>query len=210
MSWSLPDKGLYPLRTLAGAGVVYGMAAVAHGSGFLAVFVAGLLVGDARAPEKAAIERFHTSLASLAEIAVFVALGLTVDLTDLGADHLWLDGLLLAATLGFLARPLVVGLLLLPVRLRWGERLFVMWGGLKGAVPILLAALALLSGARDAHRLYGIVFVVVAFSVIVQGTSIPFVAGRLGIPMRVIESDTADAVRDLSGEGERSRGPEAV
>ena len=185
----LPNEGLYPLRTLAAAGTIYGAAAVSHGSGFLAVFVAGLIVGDARAPYKAEIERFHNSLANLAEIAVFVALGLTIDLTDLGARHLWLDGLLLALILALLARPLVAGALLLSLRLQAGERLFVMWGGLKGAVPILLAALALVAGVDDASRLYGIVFVVVAFSVLVQGTSIPLVAAKTGVPLRIIEPE---------------------
>jgi cell volume regulation protein A len=185
----LPNEGLYPLRTLAAAGTIYGTAAVAHGSGFLAVFVAGLIVGDARAPYKAEIERFHNSLANLAEIVVFVALGLTIDLTDLGANHLWLDGLLLALILALLARPLITGALLLPLSLRPGERLFVMWGGLKGAVPILLAALALLAGVDDARRLYAIVFVVVAFSVLVQGTSIPLVAAKTGVPLRLVEPE---------------------
>ena len=118
---------------------------VAHGSGFLAVFVAGLLVGDARAPYKGEIERFHTSLASLAEIVVFVALGLTIDLGSLDGRLVWLDGLLLALILAFVARPLACGPLLLPARLRRGERLFVIWGGLKGAVPILLAAFAVIA-----------------------------------------------------------------
>src|SRR5919197_1901797 len=185
----LPNEGLYPLRTLAAAGLVYGAAAVAHGSGFLAVFAAGLIVGDARAPYKGEIERFHNSLANLAEIVVFVALGLTIDLTDLGAHHRWLDGLLLALILALLARPLVAGALLLPLHLRAGERLFVMWGGLKGAVPILLAALALVAGVDDASRLYSIVFVVVAFSVLVQGTSIPLVASRTGVPLRLVEPE---------------------
>ena len=189
---SLPNEGLYPLRTLAAAGVIYGAAAIAHGSGFLAVFVAGLLIGDERAPYKAEIERFHTSLASIAEIVVFAALGLTIDLTDLGHNALWRDGLLLALLLVFVARPLVVGALLVPARLRLGERLFVIWGGLKGAVPILLAALALLAPVRDANRIYGIVFVVVAFSVVVQGTTIPFVASRLRIPMRVVRPEAWD------------------
>ena len=189
---SLPNEGLYPLRTLAAAGVIYGAAAVAHGSGFLAVFIAGLLIGDERAPYKAEIERFHTSLASIAEIVVFTALGLTIDLTDLGANDLWRDGLLLALLLAFVARPVAAGALLVPVRLRLGERLFVMWGGLKGAVPILLAAFALLAAVRDAGRIYGIVFVVVAFSVIVQGTTIPFVASRLRIPMRLIHPEPWD------------------
>jgi potassium/hydrogen antiporter len=187
---SLPNEGLYPLRTLAAAGVVYGAAAVAHGSGFLAVFVTGLLVGDARAPYKAEIERFHTSLASIAEIVVFTALGLTVHLTGLG--DVWTDGLLLAVLLVFVARPVVALALLLPAKLRAAERLFVAWGGLKGAVPILLAALALLAPVRDAGRIYGIVFVVVAFSVVVQGTTIPFVAARLGIPMRLVQPEPWD------------------
>ena len=191
---SLPNEGLYPLRTLAAAGVVYGAAAVAHGSGFLAVFVTGLLIGDARAPYKADIERFHTSLASIAEIVVFTALGLTVHLTGLGS--VWSDGLLLAVLLVFVARPVVAGALLLPARLRPGERLFVAWGGLKGAVPILLAALALLASVRDAGRIYSIVFVVVAFSVVVQGTTIPLVASRLGIPMRLVRPEPRDGRDD--------------
>ena len=196
---TLPREGLYPLRTLAASGVIYGAAAAAHGSGFLAVFVAGLLVGDARAPYKPEIERFHGSLASLAEIVVFVALGLTIDLGSLGRDHLWADGLLLAVVLALAARPLVVAPLLLPTRLRRGEKLFVMWGGLKGAVPILLAALTIVAGVSKSSEIYGIVFVVVAFSVVVQGASVPFVARRLGVPMRIVEPspwDISIRVRD--------------
>jgi cell volume regulation protein A len=189
---SLPNEGLYPLRTLAAAGVIYGAATLAHGSGFLAVFIAGMLVGDARAPYKAEIEHFHTALASLGEIVVFAALGLTIDVTDLGTDSLWLDGIVLALLLALVARPLVVAALLLPTRLRLTERLFVMWGGLRGAVPILLAAFALLEGVRESGRIYSIVFVVVAFSVLVQGTSIPSVAARLGIPMRLLEPEPWD------------------
>jgi potassium/hydrogen antiporter len=180
----LPNPALYPLRTLAGAGVIYGLAAVAHGSGFLAVFVAGILVGDANLPEKRDVERFHTSLASLAEIVVFVALGLTVNNVALGDRSVWLDALLLSGLLAFVARPLVVAPLLWPADLRPGERLFVMWSGLKGAVPILLAAFALLEHVDGAERIYGIVFVLVAFSVLVQGATIPYAAARLGVPMR--------------------------
>jgi potassium/hydrogen antiporter len=183
----LPNAALYPLRTLAFAGLIYGLTTVAHGSGFLAVYIAGILIGDARVPAKRAIERFHTSLASLAEIVVFIALGLTVDLTLLGENKRWLDGLILAVMLAFIARPLAVGPLLLPVKLSAPERLFVMWSGLKGAVPIFLAALAVINGVDDANRIYGIVFVVVAFSVLLQGASIPWVAARLGIPMRTHE-----------------------
>jgi potassium/hydrogen antiporter len=179
----LPNPALYPLRTLAFAGVIYGVATVAHGSGFLAVYIAGILIGDADIPAKRGIERFHTSLASLAEIVVFVALGLTVDLTALGQNNRWLDGLILALILALVVRPLAVGPLLMPAHLASGERLFVMWSGLKGAVPILLASFAVLGGVHDAERIYGIVFVVVAFSVVLQGASVPYAAARLGVPM---------------------------
>jgi cell volume regulation protein A len=184
LRFSLPNPGLYPLRTLAAAGVIYGAAATAHGSGFLAVFVAGVLLGDADVPLRDEIERFHTSLASLAEVVVFVALGITVDITDLLSSSRLLEGLALAVILALVARPLAVGPLLLPVRMHPNERLFVIWGGLRGAVPILLAAFAVLAAVEDADRVYDIVYVVVAFSVIVQGSSIPFVARRLGIRMR--------------------------
>jgi cell volume regulation protein A len=184
LRFSLPTPGLYPLRTLAAAGVIYGAAATAHGSGFLAVFVAGVLLGDADVPLRDEIERFHTSLASLAEVVVFVALGLTVDVTDLLTSSRLLEGLALAVILALVARPLAVGPLLLPVHMRPNERLFVIWSGLRGAVPILLAAFAVLAAVEDADRVYDIVYVVVAFSVIVQGSSIAFIARRLGIRMR--------------------------
>ena len=189
---SLPNEGLYPIRVLVAAGVIYGIASALHGSGFLAVFIAGLLIGDARAPYKGEIERFHVALASLAEIVVFVALGLTIDLTNLLSAGNWLDGVLLALALALVARPLSVGILLLAAQLRVGERLFVMWGGLKGAVPILLGTFVLLAGVEEAERIYNIIFVVVALSVIVQGSSIPFVAHRLGVPMRPVEPEPWD------------------
>jgi cell volume regulation protein A len=184
----LPAEGLYPLLTLAAAGVVYGLASTVHGSGFLAVFVAGILVGDERTPYKEEVESFFTSLASLAEIVMFVALGLTIDFTDLPASA-WSDGVVLAVVVALVARPLVVWTLLLPTRLRVGERLFVAWGGLKGAVPIFLAALAILAGVDDADRIYGIVFVVVALSVVIQGSTIPLAASLAGVPMRLVRRE---------------------
>jgi cell volume regulation protein A len=183
----LPSEGLYPLRTLAAAGIIYGVASVVHGSGFLAVFIAGLALSELDLPYKRQIQRFHTALASLGEIVVFVVLGLTVNVGQLFDDRVWLDGLLLAVALAFVARPLGLAPLLAPMKLRLGEKLFIAWGGLKGAVPILLAALALLADVDEARRIYEIVFVVVLFSVVVQGASVPFAAKRLGVPMRVVD-----------------------
>ncbi|HVV19534.1 MAG TPA: potassium/proton antiporter [Pseudonocardiaceae bacterium] len=183
----LPHEGLYALRTLAAALVVYGLATVAHGSGFLAVFVAGILMGDANAPFKADIRRFHSSLASIAEIVVFVVLGLTVSVRDVIDGGVWWLGLVLAVLLTFVVRPVLVGLLLVPIRLRWGERAFVTWAGLKGAVPILLGTFVISSGIAEAQRIYGLIFVVVAFSILVQGGLVPFVADRCRVPMRVVD-----------------------
>jgi potassium/hydrogen antiporter len=180
----LPSEGLYPLRTLAAAGVIYGLASVAGGSGFLAVFIAGLVLGDLDLPHKRQIRRFHMALASLAEIVVFVALGLTVSVSQLFENNIWLDGLVLAVALAFIARPVGLAPLLAPLRLRTGEKLFLAWSGLRGAVPILLAAFAILAEVDDARRIYEIVFVVVTFSVIVQGATIPFVASRCRVRMR--------------------------
>ena len=177
-----PSSGLHTIRTLALAGLVYGVATVAHGSGFLAVFIAGLMVGDMRPPFKAEIDAFQDGLSTLAEIVVFAALGLTIDLSAVGAGR-WAEGLLLAAFVALVARPLVLGALLAPARLRPGERLFVMWGGLKGAVPILLAAFALGRHVEDAQRIYETVFVVVLASVVVQGGTIAVAARRLGVEM---------------------------
>ena len=112
-----------------------------------------------------------------------------MSLHQLFSDNRWLEGIALAAVISFVVRPLVVGVLLVPTRLRHGEKLFVIWGGLKGAVPILLAAFALLEHVSDAARIYDIVFVVVLFSVLVQGTGISRVAARLGVPMRTIEPE---------------------
>ena len=179
----LPDRTLYPIAVILTAGAVYGAATVAHGSGFLAVFVAGILVGDVRYAARAAVRHFNSALSDLGELAAFVALGLTVDLAAIGDQGLWWRGLLLAGLLGFVIRPLVVGPLLAATRLTWGERGFVVWSGLKGAVPILLASLAVVGGTDYASGIYGIVFVVVLVSVVVQGSLVPTVAGRLGVKM---------------------------
>ena len=113
---SLPGEGLYPLRTMACAGLLFAVATLAHGSGYLAVFVAGIVLGDERAPYKREIERFHSALAGLAEIVAFVVLGLTLDVAVLARENVLVPGLVLAVGVAFVVRPLFVGLCLVPAR----------------------------------------------------------------------------------------------
>ena len=185
----LPSEGLYPLRTLAGAFLLFGIGTLAHGSGFLAVFVAGIVAGDEEVPYRREIERFHGALASLGEIVAFIALGLTIDLGELAHLDVWLPGLALGAALTFVIRPVAVELCLAPTRLEQNERHFVSFAGLKGAVPILLGTYLFGSTVRQPVRLYGIVVVVVLFSVVVQGGLVPFVARLLSIPMTSVEPE---------------------
>jgi cell volume regulation protein A len=185
----LPSEALYPLRTLVAAPLIYGLATIAHGSGFLAVFVAGIMLGDARAPYKEDIRRLHATLASMSEIIAFAVLGLTVDLGQLFTSDAWWIGLCLAALLGLIIRPALVGPLLAPTRLSRGEKAFVLWSGLKGAVPILLGTFVFVADAQDARLIYHVIFVVVLFSVVVQGGLVPWIAKRCGVPMRVVEPE---------------------
>ncbi len=178
----LGSAALYPVLVLGLAAVLYAATSLAGGSGFLAVFVAGLILGDSELPLRAEIRRFHHSLASLGEVVVFVALGLTISITEL-AGATWLDGAVLALVLALVARPLAVAVTLGRARLSRAERVFIAWSGLKGAVPILLAAFAIIGGVDGAETLYGVVFVVVLISVLAQGSLVPTVARRLSIPM---------------------------
>ena len=181
--FTLPAPALSPVLALALAGALYGVTALAHGSGFLAVFIGGLVLGDTRTPYKAEIERFHGALAVLAEIAVFVVLGLVVRIDSLTLD-IWVDGIALVLALAILVRPPIVLAALAPFSFSRGERAFIAWCGLKGAVPILLAAFAVLQGVEDATTVFYIVFVVVLLSVVGQGTPVPWITRRLGIPTR--------------------------
>jgi cell volume regulation protein A len=185
----LPNEALYPLRTVFCAFALYGLGTVAHGSGFLAVFAAGIVLGDGAAPYKREVERFHSALASLGEIVAFLVLGLTVDLQVLARTDVWLPGLLLAVVLTIVIRPVFAGLCLVPARLNRPELTFVLFAGLKGAVPILLGELLRAAQVPEAERLYGIVVVVVVFSVLVQGSLVPTVVRRLRLPTRVVEPE---------------------
>ena len=184
---ALPNEALYPLRSLLCAFALYGIATLAHGSGFLAVFIAGILLGDPVAPYKREIERFHSALASLGEIVAFLVLGLTVDLSVVARPDVWLPGLILGLGLALLIRPIAAGLCLLPARLKPNELSFVLFAGLKGAVPILLGEFLRAAQVPDAERLYGIVVVVVTFSVLVQGSLVHPVVRMLKLPSRTTE-----------------------
>src|SRR6201986_715632 len=185
----LPSEGLYSPRVLAGVLAIFGAATVAQGSGFLAVLVAGILIGDEPAPYKREIARFHSSLASLAEIVAFVMLGLTMRLSQLANASVWDDGLALAALLAFVIRPVLGGLISLPVRLTVAERVFFLWTGLKGAVPILLGMAIMDSGTPGANRAYQVIFVILGFVVPMQGGLVPTLAHRLRIPLRTVEPE---------------------
>jgi cell volume regulation protein A len=180
----LPNQALRPVLALSGAVLLYGAATALAGSGFLAVFVAGILLGDAPERITRAVQPVAGALAALAEIVAFIVLGLSVDLAALAHGHRVVTALGLAALLMIVIRPLLVGALLLPVRLRRGERVFVLFAGLKGAVPILLGTYALVQGVPRAGEIYDIVFVVVLVSVLVQGSLVPAVAHALKVPMR--------------------------
>jgi len=185
----LPSEGLYPLRTAACALILFAVATLARGSGFLAVFVAGIYLSDARAPFKREIERFHSALASLGEIVAFVVLGLTVDLQELTRADVWIPGVVLGVVLAVLIRPVCVALCLMPARLDTNERTFILFAGLKGAVPILLGGLILSAHISQAPRLYGIIVLVVTFSVLVQGSLIPTMARLLRLPMHAVQPE---------------------
>jgi cell volume regulation protein A len=138
-------------------------------------------------PFQTEVQRFTGALASLGEMVAFTVLGLSIPLFGLLSSTDALTGVAIAALLVVVVRPVLVGLLLIPVRLRMPERVFVLWAGLKGAVPILLGVFILGAGLPDADRLYRIIFVVVLISVVVQGGSVPLAARLLRIPMREAE-----------------------
>jgi len=182
----IADGALTAILSIAAAVLLYGAAAAVGGSGFLAAFIAGILVGDVRAPYKQEVERFSAGVASLAEIAVFILLGLSIRLQDVLRPDVLLTGLAIAGLLIFVIRPVLVGLLSAPIRLTRGERAFVLWAGLKGAVPILLGLFILGSKTPGADRLYAIVFIVVVVSVVLQGGLVPVLARAFRVPTRVI------------------------
>lgn len=174
---ALPASGLYPIAALAHVVAAYGAAAVLHLSGFLAVYVAALVLGTARLPHGPATRGFVEGLAWLAQIGLFVMLGMLIDPARL-AEAL-LPALGVGAALLLLARPLSVVLSLGPLRVPWPEQAFASWAGLRGAVPIVLATVPVLAGVRGAEDLVDVVFAVVVLSTLVQAPLLGRFARRL-------------------------------
>lgn len=171
--------GLYPLLTAAGGMLAYGAAAVLGGSGFLAVYLAGIVIGNSNQVFQRGTLHFVDAAAWMSQIAMFVVLGLLSTPSAL-LENFWV-GLAIAFVLIFVARPVAVGLTLLPFRFPPRELALLSWGGLKGAVPIILATYPLLLGLRGGETIFNLVFFVVLVSAISQGWSLPFVAERLGL-----------------------------
>jgi cell volume regulation protein A len=176
---ALPAAGLYPLATMGLTVLAYAAGAVAHASGFLAVYVAGVILGNARLPHRRAVLGFADGLAWLAQIGLFVLLGLLASPSRL--LHVVLPALLVGGVLTFLARPVSVLACATPFRLRWRDQAFLSWAGLRGAVPIVLATLPLSAAVPGATRLFDVVFVLVVVFTVVQGTTLAPVARRTGV-----------------------------
>jgi cell volume regulation protein A len=189
----LPSDGLYPVATMAIAALSYGLAELAHGSGFLAVYLTALALGSGRIPARRTLVSFHEGLGWIAQIALFILLGLLVFPSHL--DEVAAKGLGLSAVLILLARPLATfaATALAPFNAR--ERLMLGWAGLRGATPIWLATFPVVAGVGAGQELFAIVFFVVVSSTLVQGASFEPLAKRLGLttdepalPKRLLES----------------------
>lgn len=174
----LEVEGLYPVASVALVLLTYGLASILGGSGFLAVYLLGMLLGNSSLPLNC-LPRFHDGLAWLMQITMFLVLGLLVFPSRLPAVAI--DGLLIAGCLMFVARPLGVLISLLFAKMTFREKLFIAWVGLRGAVPIVLATYPLLAGLPKAASLFDLVFFIVLPSVLLQGTSLAVVARWLGV-----------------------------
>jgi cell volume regulation protein A len=175
----LEYDGLYPVFTVAIVLLIYEGATWLGGSGFLATYVAGLVMANSDFLHKRSLLRFHDGLGWLMQISMFVLMGLLVFPSRL--VPVAGQALLVAALLIFVARPIAVFLTLAPLRRPLRETAFVSWVGLRGATPIILATFPLVAGVPDAGTIFDVVFFVVLLSVLVQGTTIPAAARWLGV-----------------------------
>lgn len=193
------ERGMYPMLVLAGGLALYSLTTVLGGSGFLAAYLAGVVVGNSAPRESANILQVHNGLVWLAQIAMFLMLGLLATPSSL-LEHAP-SALAIALVLMFVARPLAVALCLLPFHFPWREQLFIGWVGLRGAVPIILALFPLLAGVPEAARILDVAFFVVLISLTVQGWTIPALARglRLQVPPPPAPSERFDLASAPAG-----------
>ncbi len=198
----LPSPGLYPVASIATAALAYGLAEVTHGSGFLSVYIAALVLGTGPVPARSTTIAFHQGLSWVSQISLFTLLGLLVFPSGLGTVAA--EGLLLSALLMFVARPVAALVATAATRFDLRERLMLGWAGLRGAIPIWLATFPVVAGVEEGELLFNSVFFVVVTSTLVQGTTFDPLARRLGllttepaVPRPLIETGI---VRRLGGE----------
>jgi len=176
---ALPSAGLYPLATIAFAMLAFAVAGVAGGSPFLAVYVAGLWLGNATLPHHRATAGFAEGLAWLAQIGLFILLGLLASPGRLLEAAV--PALVVGGALTLVARPVSVLVCASPFRVPWREQVFMSWAGLRGAVPIVLATIPMTRGLPAANRIFDVVFLLVVGFTLVQGPTLPALARRLGV-----------------------------
>ncbi|GAA4727666.1 potassium/proton antiporter [Pedococcus ginsenosidimutans] len=173
------SSGLFSIGVVALTVLAYAVAASIHTSGFIACYLAALVLGNLRLPHRPAVTGLSTALGWVAQIGLFVLLGL------LASPSKMLDQLVPAVVIGLVlllvARPLSVVASVAPFRLGWRDQVFLSWAGLRGAVPVVLATVPLTVGARNVDWIFELVFVLVVIFTIVQGPTLPWVAQRLGI-----------------------------
>ncbi|MFE0130994.1 potassium/proton antiporter [Streptomyces sp. NPDC059037] len=190
---ALPATGLYPLATVGLGVTAFAAAGVIGASGILAAYLAGLVLGNSNLPHRAATRSFAEGAGWLAQIGLFVMLGLLVTPSELPDAVLPALGVGLVLLLA--ARPLSVLLCLLPFGIPWREQAFISWAGLRGAVPIVLASFPIVEGVSGARDVLNIVFVLVVTYTLVQGPSLPAMARLLGLTrpgaLREIQVETA-------------------
>ena len=194
--------GLYPALTLSVAFLAFGGATLLGGSGFLAVYVAAVVVGNSAIPYRSGLTRIHDALSWMAQIGMFLMLGLLVYPSQL-LPVAWL-GLGLGLFLAFVARPVAAAVCMAPFRYPPRQVAYVGWIGLRGAVPIILGTFPVLAGVPGAGRLFHLVFFIVVVSSVVPGATVRFVTRRMGMgaperpaPAAVLEVNSSEL---LSGE----------
>ena len=194
----LPAGGLYPAFTIGLACLAYGLPTLLHGSGFLAVYVAGLAVGNGPLAHGTNLRRVHDAMGWLAQIGMFLMLGLLVFPTRL--VDVAPVGLAIGLTIALIARPVVVALCLAPFRYSWRELLYVGFVGLRGAVPIVLATIPVMAQVAGGRQLFDVVFFVTVVGAIIPGATVPYITRLLGLeakgpprPKTTIEIDAQTA-----------------